>query len=69
MYEGEHKIINPTQATDIAEYTRLKHKERETQKARIAARTRSFKEDLMVLTWHPSRVEAWCGVRFDTADD
>jgi hypothetical protein len=43
--------------------------EMENMKARVVLRTRAFKEDLMIKTWHPSRVEAWCGVRFDTIDD
>ena len=24
----------------------------------------TIKEELMAATWHPSRVEAWCGVNF-----
>lgn len=30
---------------------------------------KTIKEELMMRTWHPSRVEAWCGVDFGSADD
>ncbi len=30
---------------------------------------KTIKEELMMRTWHPSRVEAWCGVDFGCADD
>lgn len=30
---------------------------------------RTIKEELIMRTWHPSRVEAWCGVDFTTLDD
>jgi hypothetical protein len=29
----------------------------------------TIKEELMMRTWHPSRVEDWCGVNFDAMDD
>ena len=34
---------------------------------RVALKT--YKEELMMRTWHPLRVEAWCGVDFASADD
>jgi hypothetical protein len=30
---------------------------------------RTIKEELMIRTWHPSRIEAWCGVNFMSDDD
>jgi hypothetical protein len=68
-YEDEHIIINPKHGPDIARYTRLKHAERKKQMERVKARTCQFKEELMIKTWHTSRVEDWCGVRFDINDD
>lgn len=33
------------------------------------AALKTYKEELMMRTWHPSRVEEWCGVDFDSMDD
>ena len=66
-YEDEPTSIDPVH--DIGKYTLLKHKERKKQIARVTARVRLYKEELMINTWHPRRVETWCGVRFDTIDD
>jgi Leucine-rich repeat (LRR) protein len=30
---------------------------------------KTIKEELMIKTWHPSRIEAWCGVNFTKDDD
>jgi hypothetical protein len=68
-YEGTIVCINPAKGADIAQYTRIKQIERTNQITRIEARTRLYKEELMIRTWHTSRVEDWCGVRFDTIDD
>jgi hypothetical protein len=61
--------INPSNADAVAMFESLKTQEYTKQKARVAARTRAFKEDLMIKTWHPSRVVDWCGVNFDSLDD
>jgi Leucine-rich repeat (LRR) protein len=68
-YEGDNIIINPKDSTDIVQYTHLKHAERKKQMMRVKARTRQLKEELIMKTWHPSRVEDWCGVQFDSMDD
>ncbi len=66
-YEDEHTIINPI--NDIVQYNRIIQFELNKQMGRVAARTRLYKEDLMIQTWHPSRVEDWCGARFGTLDE
>lgn len=53
----------------LLELKRIVEMETAKEKARIIQRTRIIKEDLMIKTWHPSRVEDWCGVRFDNMDD
>jgi hypothetical protein len=70
----KHKNIEiqpPMYATQesMLDLKRVIEDEMVKQKARIIQCTRAYKEDLMIKTWHPSRVEAWCGVRFDTMDD
>jgi hypothetical protein len=67
---GSGKItIDPSNADAVAMFESLKTQECTKQKARVAGRTRLYKEDLMIKTWHPSRVVDWCGVNFDSLDD
>jgi hypothetical protein len=65
----EFKLCINASPAELAEFQAILGAERAAQKARVVARTRAYKEDLMMHTWHPSRVEEWCGVSFLTADD
>jgi hypothetical protein len=66
---GETIRIDPSNADGMAMFESLKTLEYTKQKARVAARTRLFKGELMMHTWHPARVIDWCGVNFDSLDD
>jgi Leucine-rich repeat (LRR) protein len=71
-YKGKFIEIKPypdTTDESLLELQAIVDAEMENIKTRIVQRTLAVKEDLMIKTWHPSRVEAWCGVRFDTIDD
>jgi Leucine-rich repeat (LRR) protein len=39
------------------------------QQADCRVFVQTIKEELMVYTWHPSRIEAWCGVNFSDDSD
>jgi hypothetical protein len=65
-FEYDGKYIN---SRNRADFEHVQICEMKKQMDRVAARVRSYKEELMVRTWHPSRIEDWCGVRFDTIDD
>jgi hypothetical protein len=67
LYDGKFTTIRPLES--LQEYESICTKEREKQKARVIERTRLYKEELMVRTWHPSRILIWCGVDFDSDSD
>ena len=61
-----HPYSTPESLLELEE---IVEEEMAKEKARVINRTRIVKEELMIKTWHPSRVEDWCGVRFDVMDD